>query len=143
MRFISRTVRRRDDELAAGEAFAEPVVGIAFQANRKSCRNERTERLAASAAGTNGDGILGQGGSELFRDLTSQDRPERAVRAGDLCRDLRLLRPVSLRIFLQEGQQDLLILCFLKVEVVNVLFPEMISRALDIFLIQDAREIRK
>ena len=40
------TLRRVDDDLAAGEAFADVIVGVAFEAEGHAARDERAEALA-------------------------------------------------------------------------------------------------
>ena len=41
-----RALRRIDDNLAARQAFADVIVGVAFEAQRHTPRNEGTEALA-------------------------------------------------------------------------------------------------
>ena len=41
--------RRVDDDLAAGQALADVVVGVAFERQRHAARHERAEALAGRA----------------------------------------------------------------------------------------------
>ena len=43
------SLRRVDDDLAAGEALAAVVVGVAFEAQRHAARHEGAEALAGRA----------------------------------------------------------------------------------------------
>ena len=75
---------RNDNELAAGKALAEAVVGVAGQADGDALRQKGPEGLAASAAGVDDKGVVRQGIAEVFGHLGAEDGPEGAVRGGDL-----------------------------------------------------------
>lgn len=55
-----RFPRRRYDDLAARQAFAQVVVGIAFQGQRQATRDEGAEALAGRADEGQDDRVFGQ-----------------------------------------------------------------------------------
>jgi hypothetical protein len=62
--------RGEDDELAAREALAEVVVGVALDGERHAARDEGAEALAGGALELEADGVLGEAlGAVLPGDL--------------------------------------------------------------------------
>src|SRR5262249_50711233 len=60
LRAEGRVAVREDDQLAAREALAAVVVGIAFERQRDPLRHERPEALAGRASELDPDGVFGQ-----------------------------------------------------------------------------------
>ncbi len=76
--------RREDDELAAGQAFAEVVVGVAFQEEGHALGHERAEALPGAAGEMDLDGVLGQPlGAPAPGDLAADDGADDAVDVAD------------------------------------------------------------
>ena len=79
-----RRAGRVDDELAAREALADVVVGVAFERQRHAVGQERAEALAGRAGEVNLDGVLGQARRAVAPgDLAAQHRAHRAVHVAD------------------------------------------------------------
>ncbi len=71
---------RIGDDAAAGEAFAQIVVGVAFKLERDALRNECAEALAGRSAEFEVDGAVGQaGGAVTARDFAAQHGAHGAV----------------------------------------------------------------
>ena len=83
--------RRIHDDLAAGQAFADVIVGVAFQGEGHALGHERAEALAGAAGEMNFDGVFRQ----TFRapapgDFAADDRADDAVDVADGQRGDRL-----------------------------------------------------
>ena len=71
------------DQLAAGQSFAESVIGVACEPDRKASGQECAKRLSSAAFRMDHKSVFLQSTAELFRDLRPEDRAESAVRGGD------------------------------------------------------------
>src|SRR5438876_2212937 len=79
-----RLARRIDDELAAREALADVVVGIALEGQRDAPGHEGAEALARRAREVDADRVVGQAVRTMApRQLRAQDRSYRAVDVAD------------------------------------------------------------
>ena len=78
--------RRVDDELAAGKALAEIVVGVALQLQRQALGDKCAEALTRAAGAANLVGILGQTVAVAAGDLRTEQGAEGPVSAGDIQR---------------------------------------------------------
>src|SRR5205823_1865651 len=66
---------RVDDDLAAGEAFADVIVGVAFQSERDAARHKGAETLTGRALEMQLDRVVGQPGRAVAAShLAAQDR---------------------------------------------------------------------
>ena len=75
---------RIDDDLAAGQALAEVIVGVAFQDEGHASGHERAEALAGAAGEMNLDGVLGQAlGALAPGDFAADDGADDAVDVAD------------------------------------------------------------
>ena len=83
---LERTARRRiDDDLAARQALADVVVGVAAQLERDAARQEGAEALAGAAAQPDVDRVVGEALLLVAqRDLVAQRGAECAVLVGDV-----------------------------------------------------------
>ena len=74
------SARRIDDDAAAGEAFADVVVGLAFERERDALGEKRAEALSGRAGELNADRVVGQsGGAVAARDLAAQHGADGAM----------------------------------------------------------------
>ena len=72
--------RGEDDELAAREALADVVVGVALEGERHPAGQEGPEALPGRAGEVDADGVVAQPLRAVARgDLRAQDRPHRPV----------------------------------------------------------------
>src|SRR5262249_25546938 len=79
-----RAGRRVDDDLAAGEALADVVVRVAFQAERHAARDEGPEALSRRAPEVQVDRVARQAyGAVAPRDLAADNRANHAVDVAD------------------------------------------------------------
>ena len=91
-----RLARRIDDELAAREALADVVVGIALEGQRDAPGHEGAEALARRAREVDADRVVGQAVRTMApRQLRAQDRPHRAVDVADGQADVHGLAPLQ------------------------------------------------
>ena len=62
-----------DDDAAAGEAFADVIVGVAFEFERDALGEEGAEALSGGAGELEADGVVGQtGGAVAARDFAAR-----------------------------------------------------------------------
>src|SRR3954471_4476894 len=79
------TFGRINDDFAAGKAFADVIVGVAFKAEGHAVRNERAEALAGRTFKVQLDGVFGQAFGAVFaRDFAAENRADNAVDVSDL-----------------------------------------------------------
>src|SRR6185295_11831117 len=79
-----RAGRRSDDQLAARQALADVVVGVAFEEESHAARHERAEALTRGALEADADRILGQARcAVLARDLAAGDRADDPMHVAD------------------------------------------------------------
>ena len=91
--------RRIDDDLAAGQALADVIVGVAFQRQRHAARHERAEALAGRAVEVQLDRVVGQArGAVAPRHLAAGDGADDAVDVADRQRPLDLLAAFDRRL---------------------------------------------
>ena len=109
-------------QLAAGEALAEIVVGIAGQTDGHPLRQERAEGLPAPAQGLDDHGVIGQSAA-LPGNLRAQDRAEGAVHTGHV--DPHRPGLAGFEGLLAGGQQRRHIGGFLQAEIVHRLRLEV------------------
>ena len=106
LRHKGGTLRRIKDDLAAGQALAQIIVGVAFQNPRQAPRHEGAEALSGRAFEMNLDGVLRQPpGAVTPGDLAAQDGANDAVDVLDFEAGLDFLAPFqSRRAQLEQGR---------------------------------------
>ncbi len=131
---------RIHDDLPAGEALAEIVVGVTLQFQRQPLGDEGAEGLAAAAVALDRVGVITQAVAVEPGDLTAEDGAEGAVGGGHLQLDVHGLA-------LLEGlahllQQDGLVHRVLQLEVIDLFGNEVgILAALLPGVVQHAAQI--
>ncbi len=76
--------RRVDDDAAAGEAFADVIVGIAFEFEGDAVGEEGAEALAGGAGELEVDGVVGQAGRAVAAgDFAAEHGADGAVHVAD------------------------------------------------------------
>ena len=82
--YETRTRRRLDDHFAAGQPFAEVVVGVAIDVHGDACRKERREALARGAREIDRHRVFGQGFFAVSScDVVAQGSADRSIRVVD------------------------------------------------------------
>ena len=132
--------RRQDHELAAREAFAEVIVGVAFKVEGHAPGHERPETLAGTAVEVNPDGVLGQTlRPPAAGDFAADDGADHAMHVPDRQVGPHLLFALDRR--LAELAQHGVVQRFLQAVVLgNLAEPAHLRR--DFGLVKDAGEIQ-
>ena len=130
---------RVDDDLAAGQALADVIVGVALEDKGHAVGEERAEALAGRALEVDADGVVGQaGGAPLAGDLAAGDRADDPVDVADGQLGYDLLAPLDGR--LAEGKQRREVQRLLQAVVLRNL-AEAADLGPDVGLVKDVGEI--